>query len=168
MITIPKKALPQLPPVAADRNFSYVLALLSDEADKHLADYVSDPACHYARIRELMWAFEVLSVTPWTPDFVRSPIFIPLKKEFFEAFERGEKTVEYRVYGKRWNETTCTMGREVVLSCGYGKQRRLRGVIVKFEKSREPLKTLAWLKCYSHRTGDAACITIKVYKSETP
>jgi hypothetical protein len=29
------------------------------------------------------------------------PLFIPLKAEFFEAFERGEKDTEYRVYGPR-------------------------------------------------------------------
>lgn len=34
-------------------------------------------------------------------------IFIPLKREFFEAFENGMKTVEYRKYGPRWNERTC-------------------------------------------------------------
>ena len=89
-------------------------------------------------------------------------LFIPLKAEYFEAFERGEKTVEYRPYGPRWNEQTCLIGRPVILSYGYGKKRRLRGVVASFEKSREPLKTLAWLKCYGHRTGDAACIGSKV------
>ena len=33
------------------------------------------------------------------------PLFIPLKAEFFNAFERGEKTAEYRVYGPRWTNT---------------------------------------------------------------
>lgn len=32
------------------------------------------------------------------------PLFIPIKREFFEAFERGDKTHEYRLYGPRWNE----------------------------------------------------------------
>lgn len=35
------------------------------------------------------------------------PLFIPLKKEYYEAFECGEKTVEYRAYGPWWNEKTC-------------------------------------------------------------
>ena len=90
------------------------------------------------------------------------PLFIPLKAEFFNAFADGSKKEEYRVYGPRWNERTCTIGRPVVLSYGYGKKRRLRGVVASFERSREPLKTLAWLKCYGHRTGDCACIGIKV------
>ena len=96
------------------------------------------------------------------------PLFLPLKHEYFEAFERGEKTVEYRVYGTRWNERTCAVGRKVVLSHGYGTKRRLRGEVTHFEKSREPLKTLAWLKCYGHRTGDCACITIKLDRSNAP
>jgi len=60
------------------------------------------------------------------------PLFIPLKGEHFEAFERGEKDTEYRPYGKRWNERTCYLGRPVVLSFGYGKHRRLTGVIRSF------------------------------------
>jgi hypothetical protein len=91
-----------------------------------------------------------------------SVLFIPLKREYFEAFERGEKRVEYRPYGPRWNERTCAIGKRVVLSLGYGKQHRIAGRVVSFEKSREPLKTLAWLKCYGHRTGDCACVGIEL------
>jgi len=32
------------------------------------------------------------------------PLFIPLKTEYYESFERGAKPSELRVYGKRWNE----------------------------------------------------------------
>lgn len=60
------------------------------------------------------------------------PLFIPLCREWFERFERGEKTTEYRVYGPRWNERTCRIGRPVVLSMGYGKARRLHGKITRF------------------------------------
>ena len=56
-------------------------------------------------------------------------LFIPLKKCYFDAFASGRKTVEYRKAGKRWNLKTCTPGREVILSCGYGKQKRLAGRI---------------------------------------
>lgn len=90
------------------------------------------------------------------------PLFIPLKTEFFEAFEAGTKTHEFRPYGPRWNERTCSIGREVVLSHGYGKQRRRRGVIVGFERSAEPTKSDAWHKCYGDRKGDAACICIEL------
>lgn len=58
-------------------------------------------------------------------------LFIPLKAVYFEQFLLGEKTIEYRKYGPRWNEHTCFAGRKVLLSRGYGKQYRLRGEITK-------------------------------------
>ncbi|WP_319502547.1 helix-turn-helix transcriptional regulator [uncultured Draconibacterium sp.] len=61
-------------------------------------------------------------------------LFIPLKKEHFEDFESGIKTKEFRPYGKRWNEKNCRVGRQVLLSCGYGKYRRLNGIIKSFTK----------------------------------
>lgn len=60
------------------------------------------------------------------------PLFIPLKAKWFEAFENGDKDTEYRAYGPRWNETTCRPGRAVTLSYGYGKARRLSGVVKDF------------------------------------
>jgi hypothetical protein len=62
------------------------------------------------------------------------PLFIPLKTEFYEAFERGEKRSELRLYGPRWNEKTCPPGRPVVLSKGYGKAHRMTAVIYEFFK----------------------------------
>jgi ASC-1-like (ASCH) protein len=58
------------------------------------------------------------------------PLFIPLRSEYFDAFASGKKTCEWRIYGPRWNEKTCTPGREVTLSKGYGKHQRLRGIIL--------------------------------------
>jgi len=60
------------------------------------------------------------------------PLFIPLCAKWFEAFERGDKTEEFRPWGPRWNIGTCMPGRRVTLSCGYGKSRRLHGVIAGF------------------------------------
>lgn len=60
-------------------------------------------------------------------------LFIPLCRKWFEAFERGEKTTEYRVWGPRWNIRTCPPGRLVTLSLGYGKHRRLYGVVKYFD-----------------------------------
>lgn len=60
------------------------------------------------------------------------PLFIPLKAEYFYQFKRGEKHVEMRKYGPRWNEKTCKVGREVTLSLGYGKAHRMSGRIVSF------------------------------------
>jgi hypothetical protein len=99
-----------------------------------------------------MWGNEQM-----TPE---KPLFIPLAAEFFEAFENGSKTTEYRIYGPRWNERSCRIGREVVLSYGYGKARRLRGVVTGFERSMEPTKTEAWRKCYGDIKAMAACILI--------
>lgn len=65
---------------------------------------------------------------------MQKPLFIPLKTEFYEAFELGIKTEELRRYGPRWNEKTCEVGRTVVLSKGYGKQQRMQGKILRFTK----------------------------------
>lgn len=62
------------------------------------------------------------------------PLFIPLKTEYYEAFADGSKREELRRYGPRWNEKTCAVGREVVLSKGYGKQHRMAGRISKFKR----------------------------------
>ena len=59
-------------------------------------------------------------------------MFIPLKKQYFNQFSTGEKSVEYRLYGTRWNERTCTPGRAVTLSCGYSGPR-IAGVIDAFD-----------------------------------
>ena len=49
-------------------------------------------------------------------DINMKPLFIPLNTEYFEAFADGSKGEELRLYGPRWNEETCKLGREVVLS----------------------------------------------------
>ena len=59
------------------------------------------------------------------------PLFIVLRREWFDAFGSGSKTDEWRRYGPRWNEKTCRIGRRVILSLGY-TPRRLFGVVVAF------------------------------------
>lgn len=56
-------------------------------------------------------------------------LFLPLKSEHFDRFDDGSKDTERRVYGKKWNTTVCHVGRKVTLSRGYGKKKRLVGVI---------------------------------------
>ena len=90
------------------------------------------------------------------------PLFIPLKTEFFNAFASGSKTVEFRQYGARWNEKTCSIGRAVVLSKGYGKTHRLTGVVCGFSADKDPTLTDDWRKCYGRSEGFAACIHIKL------
>lgn len=62
------------------------------------------------------------------------PLFIPLNTEFWAAFRRGEKFDELRLYGPRWNEKTCRIGRKAILSKGYGKQHRIPAVVAEFHK----------------------------------
>jgi hypothetical protein len=64
------------------------------------------------------------------------PLFIPLRKEWFSAFQAGTKTTEFRAYGPRWNEHTCRVGRPATLSLGYSGPRISRVV--------SSFKTLEW------------------------
>lgn len=80
----------------------------------------------------------------------KGPLFMPLIAEHYDAFERGDKTEELRRYGKRWNEVNCFPGREIVLSCGFGKKRRLLGRIKAVKKV--PAKMLA-----EHEKAIIAC-----------
>ncbi len=90
------------------------------------------------------------------------PLFIPLKREYFEAFKAGTKTEEFRPLGPRWNGYVCCIGRPVVLSLGYGEHERLTGRVVGFRASSEPTLTPAWKDCYGDRKGMAACIKIEL------
>jgi len=87
------------------------------------------------------------------------PLFIPLKAEHFDAFERGEKTTEFRVHGPRWNSKTCPPGREVILSRGYGKQSRLSAIIESAGVC--PTKSPAFVQIYGD-SPDIDCWAINV------
>ena len=63
---------------------------------------------------------------------METPLFIPLRREWFDKIERGEKDTEYRAYGPRWNERTCRVGRPATVSLGYGKRRRLAKRVIAF------------------------------------
>lgn len=90
------------------------------------------------------------------------PMFIPLKREHFEAFASGIKTEEFRVYGPRWNETKCRVGRAVVLSLGYSTPHRIRGTIVSFRTEDDPTHRPGWVDCYGTEIRKAACIGISL------
>lgn len=87
-------------------------------------------------------------------------LFIPLKAEYYEAFERGEKDTEYRPLNNLWNSARCYPGRRVILSYGYGKRRRLTGRIKSFSHHRDPSQLKGWNECYGIKAGFAACICI--------
>ena len=60
------------------------------------------------------------------------PMFIPLKREWYEAFARGEKTVEYRLPKGAFAPHHCAPGRPVVLSLGWSGNGRLNARIVAY------------------------------------
>lgn len=62
------------------------------------------------------------------------PLFIPLRREYFEAFRSGTKREEYRKTGGRWNARTCRPGRAAVLSLGYGKKSRVEARVAYFRR----------------------------------
>lgn len=90
------------------------------------------------------------------------PLFIPLKAEHYDAFDRGQKTEEYRQRGQRWNIETCRIGRRVILSRGYGKKHRLTGVITGCHYDTLPSRLPGWLDCYGPDAGDATVIQIQL------
>ncbi|HRI77272.1 MAG TPA: hypothetical protein PLX33_09825 [Alphaproteobacteria bacterium] len=98
------------------------------------------------------------------------PLFIPLKTKYYDAFDAGTKTHELRLYGARWNERTCRIGRRVVLSKGYGKANRLSGRITSFTVS--PLtewhgeNAEAIRAIYGEREASIASIGIDIEREE--
>lgn len=75
-------------------------------------------------------------------------LFLPLVGWAFDAFESGDKKTEFRIYGPRWNERTCPVGRLVVLSRGYGKSKRLLGKVVSFQALDAPPDPAAWARAF--------------------
>ena len=86
-------------------------------------------------------------------------MFIPLKRNYFEAFDLGEKNVEFRPYGARWNERTCFLGRRVTL--GYGK-KRLQGWVTSFRTDDRPSTIPGWKECYGPAQRLVACIGVTI------
>jgi hypothetical protein len=83
------------------------------------------------------------------------PLFIVLRRQWFDAFSSGSKTDEWRLYGPRWNEDTCRIGRRVVLSLGY-TQTRLYGAVIGFRVRKA---TIGTAKIYGE---GAICAVIKI------
>ncbi len=87
------------------------------------------------------------------------PLFIPLKKKFFEAFKDGSKTKEYRKVNKNFNSLTCIVGRKVILSNGYGKYDRLNGVITNINTTTSPQNLDGWVEYYGKENQLAIIIS---------
>ena len=93
------------------------------------------------------------------------PLFIPLNRKYFEEFKNGRKFVEKRVYGNRWNERTCKVGRPVTLSKGYGKAERLHGVVTLFDVTEPLSRDKDWIDIFGRDAGRVARIGIRIEKS---
>ena len=91
-------------------------------------------------------------------------LFIPLNTEPYEAFKAGSKTIEWRIYGKRWNESTCIPGRGCILSKGYGKKDRLTGVVLGITRHQIDDPTHIFNRFFAEKSKGqiAAAISIKV------
>jgi hypothetical protein len=57
------------------------------------------------------------------------PIFIPLFREFYEAYIRGAKSFELRGVTPVFNSTRIKSGIDVIISCGYGHNHRRNALI---------------------------------------
>ena len=64
------------------------------------------------------------------------PVYLPVKRKWFELYVKGEKTVELRRMGTRitaqltrYTPLEANIGREVRIRLGYGGREELRGVI---------------------------------------
>lgn len=90
------------------------------------------------------------------------PLFIPLKTKWFEQFRDGIKDTEYRRYGPRWNDSTCRIGRGVVLSKGYGHHARLGGIIESVVVTNVPPAHVREI----FETGFIICIKIKLWEHQ--
>jgi len=70
------------------------------------------------------------------------PLFIPLRRQWFDAFRDGSKRIEWRAYGPRWNRQTAFRGRHITLSLGYSGARLL-GTILRTRRVARALAPLA-------------------------
>lgn len=93
-----------------------------------------------------------------------NPLFVPLKTEYWQQFRDGTKRDELRLYGPRWNERTCAIGREVTLSKGYGKHGRMTGRVRSFKRQHGSTfgstYRAAILAVYGTLDVEIACISI--------
>lgn len=101
-------------------------------------DHCGAKMYHYARCRCLPGTLTV------TFGMAEKPLFIPLRTYWFNEFASGDKDTEYRAYGPRWNERTCRVGREAVISHGYSGARINRRVaaFLKLTRAESPPSAL--------------------------
>lgn len=61
--------------------------------------------------------------------------FLFLKREYFDLFANGEKSIEWRAWKHQFTDKTYHAGRAIELRAGYSKDApRLYGVIIKTDR----------------------------------
>jgi hypothetical protein len=100
-------------------------------------------------------------VSPHNP----GDLFVPLRGEWFDAFEAGTKTWEHRLLHRGWNETNCVVGRRVTLSRGYSG-RRLYGVITDVKV--QPIDATEARSVYPDAPIDARVISFQIVLGDDP
>ena len=101
--------------------------------------------------------------SPWPGPKDEKPLFIPLRREHYEAFATGTKPgmEKLRPCGARWNTKTCRVGRPVILSLGYGRQHRLQGWVSGYRVDISQVHlSPAWVAIYGPGPCAVACIKI--------
>ena len=92
-------------------------------------------------------------------------LFVPLKTEFYDKIKSGEKLEEFRLYGSKWNEKTCALGRGITFSKGYGKHERMYGTVTGYSdqtlSSLDDKNEKAILSCYGKIEGYTSIARIK-------
>ena len=79
------------------------------------------------------------------PDGWEKPLFVPLARQWYQAFAEGRKQIEFRPAGivrgrdgvgrwSPWNARTCRPGRPALLSNGYQIPGRLDATIVSYSE----------------------------------
>lgn len=65
---------------------------------------------------------------------VSKPLFLPLNRMWYDEFAKGKKTRELRGIRPGFHSGMVWVGREVVLSRGYGKKDRMLGKITEVKE----------------------------------
>ncbi len=94
------------------------------------------------------------------------PVFIPLKRQYFEAFKSGHKKIEYRRIGGQFTLANCFPGREVTLSLGYGTRLRLRGTVIRSWVEHYEQPTGAIADCYGTEPIDILAVEILIDRGQ--
>jgi len=89
------------------------------------------------------------------------PFFLPLLKKHYLEFSEGTKRTEYRLEKGAYNENQIFVGREIIISNGYTKLGRLKGIITKVYRSKLISKTDSFVAIYGN-CKEAFCFDIQL------